>query len=337
MLKKLLPDRFTCLLTASALLAFVLPARGMGAQAFEGLTDAAIAALFFVHGAKLARREVIAGVANWRLHLLVDASTFVFFPLLGFALKPVLEPLVGAHFYAGVLFLCFCPSTVQSAIAFTSMARGNVPAAVCSASVSNVAGIFITPLLAVLFLGGAQGGLSLGVAVDIVGLLLVPFIAGQALERWIGAAVRRRPGLVSFIDDGSVLLIVYTAFSASVVAGLWRHTPWEVLLAVIGICLLLLGIALVATAVAARALHFSKEDEIAIVFCGSKKSLASGGPMATLMFSASALGPIILPVIIFNQVQIMACAVVARHYARRPARAARARPPRATLDGHAPG
>lgn len=321
MLKGLIPDRFTWLLTATAAIAFAVPARGWFAHAFNGLTDVAIASLFFVHGAKLARREVIAGMTNWRLHVMVFVSTFVLFPIVGVLLKPVLEPWVGAAFYAGVLFLCFSPSTVQSSIAFTSMARGNIPAAVCSASVSNAVGIFLTPLLVVLLMSNGHGRVSFDAVVDIVLLLSLPFAAGQLLEPRIGLYVRRRPRMVNFIDNGSILLIVYTAFSASVVTGMWRHTPWSVLTALIGVCLLLLAIALVATRWSARAPGFSKEDEIAIVFCGSKKSLASGAPMAALIFSTSGLGPIVLPLIIFNSVQIMACAVIARHYAKRLDRA----------------
>lgn len=317
MLKRLIPDRFTWLLTAAAAIAFVLPAAGVMAKVFSVFTDVAIAALFFVHGVKLSRREVIAGMTNWRLHLVVALGTFVLFPALGLVLAPLLEPWVGAAFYAGVLFLCFCPSTVQSSIAFTSVARGNIPAAVCSASVSNVLGIFLTPLLVVLLMQTGHGGVSFDAVIDIVVLLLLPFIAGQLLESRIGDFVRHRPGLVGFVDNGSILLIVYTAFSASVVAGLWQQTSLAVLAAVIGICLLLLGVALVVTCCTARVLRFSKEDEIAIVFCGSKKSLASGAPMAALIFGTHGLGAVVLPLIIFNQVQIMACAVIARLYAKR--------------------
>ncbi len=323
MLKNLIPDRFTLMLLASVGLASVLPVRGWAAPAFDTLTNIAIAALFFLHGAKLSRKAVLAGMTNWRLHLVVLASTFVLFPVLALLLRPLLAPLVTPELYAGVVFLCLLPSTVQSSIAFTSIARGNVPAAVCSASASNLIGIFLTPLLvALLMTSGHGGGLSLSAVGDIVLLLLAPFIAGQLAQRFIGGFVRGHPALVGFVDQGSILLIVYTAFSASVVQGLWRHTPWQDLLGLIAICAVLLAIVLAATCHGSRLLGFNKEDEITIVFCGSKKTLASGIPMAKVIFGTQGLGAVVLPLMLFHQLQLMVCAVIARHYARRNVRPA---------------
>jgi sodium/bile acid cotransporter 7 len=319
MLKNLIPDRFTWMLLVSVALASLAPASGWAAPVFNILTDVAIAALFFLHGAKLSREAVVAGMAHWRLHLFVFASTFVLFPLMALLLRPLLEPLVTPALYAGVVYLCLVPSTVQSSIAFTSMARGNIPAAVCSASVSNLAGIFITPLLvAMLLQAGHGGGFSWQAVGDIVMLLLVPFAIGHLSQRWTGGFVRGHPQLVRFVDQGSILLIVYTAFSASVLAGLWQHTPLPMLAILLGIAALFLAIALLATCFGSRLLGFAKADEITSVFCGSKKSLASGIPMAKVIFATHGLGAIVLPLMIFHQLQLMVCAVIARHYGRRP-------------------
>lgn len=319
MLKNLIPDRFTWMLLVTMVLASFLPVHGWAAPAFNIFTDVAIAALFFLHGAKLSREAVVAGITHWRLHLCVLASTFVLFPILGLLLRPVLGPLVTPDIYAGVIFLCLLPSTVQSSIAFTSMARGNIPAAVCSASASNLLGIFLTPLLVVLIMEstGHGGGLSWGAVMDIVLLLLAPFVAGQLMQRWVGGFVRRHTSLVRFVDQGSILLIVYTAFSASVQGGLWKHTPWSVLIGLFVICVVLLAIVLCVTCFGSRLLGFNKEDEITIVFCGSKKTLASGIPMAKVIFSTQGLGAIVLPLMMFHQFQLMVCAVIARHYAKR--------------------
>jgi sodium/bile acid cotransporter 7 len=317
MLKNLIPDRFTLMLLASVGLASVLPVHGWATPVFDVFTNIAIAALFFLHGAKLSRKAVLAGMTNWCLHLVVLASTFVLFPVLALLLRPLLAPLVTPELYAGVVFLCLLPSTVQSSIAFTSIARGNVPAAVCSASASNLIGIFLTPLLvSLLMTSGQDSGLSFSEVGNIVLLLLVPFAAGQLAQRFIGGFVRGHPSLVGFVDQGSILLIVYTAFSASVVQGLWRHTPWQDLLGLIAICAVLLAIVLAATCYGSRLLGFNKEDEITIVFCGSKKTLASGIPMAKVIFGTHGLGAIILPLMLFHQFQLMVCAVIARHYAR---------------------
>jgi sodium/bile acid cotransporter 7 len=316
--RRFLPDGFTTALVAVVVLATLLPCRGEVARFFDLLTDAAIALLFFLHGAKLSRDAVIAGMTNWRLHLCVLASTFLMFPLLGIALRPVLAPLVTPDLYLGVLFLCTLPSTVQSSIAFTSIARGNVSAAVCSASASSLIGIFVTPLLVGLLINAhGQAGMSWDAIGKIVLQLLAPFVVGQIAQRWIGGWVARHRVLLSTVDRGSILLVVYTAFSAAVLQGLWKQMPLPVLGGLLAICAVLLALALLATRYGARALGFDKEDEIAIVFCGSKKSLASGIPMAKVLFAAHPLGAIVLPVMLFHQVQLMVCAVLARRYAMR--------------------
>src|SRR6202162_1920348 len=182
---KLLPDNFTLALIGTVILASLLPCRGAAAVDFNWLTNIAVGLLFFLHGAKLSREAIVSGMTHWRLHIVVLLSTFALFPLLGLALKPVLTPLVTPALYMGILFLCTLPSTVQSSIAFTSIAKGNVPAAVCAASASSLLGIFITPALVGLLLS-AQGGFSARGAGDIVLQLLVPFAAGQLARPWIG-------------------------------------------------------------------------------------------------------------------------------------------------------
>ncbi len=324
---RFLPDNFTLALLSTVALASLLPAAGPVARGLEGLTVAAIALLFFLHGAKLSRDAIVAGLSHWRLHLVVVGTTFVLFPLLGWALKPVLLPLVTPAIYTGVLYLCVLPATVQSAIAFTAMARGNMPAAICSASASTLLGIVITPLLVSLLLPEAQGGASaarqhpdtLASIGRITLQLMVPFVAGHLLRPWVGGFVQRRAAVLRVVDQGSILLVVYTAFSAAVVQGLWRELPLTALLGLVAVCAVILALALVTTTWAARRMGFSKEDEITIVFCGSKKSLASGVPMAKVLFASHAVGAILLPIMVFHQMQLMVCAVLAQRYARRGA------------------
>ncbi|WPB55705.1 bile acid:sodium symporter family protein [Xylophilus sp. GOD-11R] len=316
---KFLPDNFTFALLATVLTASLLPAAGVAAHGFELLTSAAIALLFFLHGAKLSRAAVIAGISHWRLHLLVVACTFVLFPVLGFVLRPALTWLVTPQLYVGVMYLCVLPATVQSAIAFTSMARGNIPAAVCSASASTLLGVFITPVLTNLLVVPHQtGGSALDGIGKIILQLVVPFLAGHLLQPVVGGFVKRHAKRIKFVDQGSILLVVYTAFSAAVVEGLWRQLPMTALAGLIVVCCVLLAVVLVSTTWLARKLGFSKEDEITIVFCGSKKSLASGVPMAKVLFPAAMVGPMVLPVMLFHQIQLMTCAVLAQRYARRP-------------------
>ena len=308
---------FTLALLGTITLASLLPVRGTAAAVMDDATDLAIAALFFLHGARLSREAVRAGALHWRLHLVILACTFVLYPLLGLLSRPLAHALLTPELYVGVLFLCALPSTVQSSIAFTSMAGGNVPAAVVSASLSSLLGVFLTPLLMGLLVG-AQGGMAhpLEAIGKILLQLLVPFVAGHLLRPWIAGWVERRRALLRYTDQGTILLVVYTAFSAAVNEGLWHKTPLPALLAVVGFAVVLLALAMSLITLVSRRLGFSRHDEIPIVFCGSKKSLATGVPMAKVMFSAGSLGAIVLPIMIYHHIQLIVCAFVAARYAR---------------------
>ncbi|WP_174297706.1 bile acid:sodium symporter family protein [Sphingomonas bacterium] len=314
-------EPFILLLLGTVALATLLPPRGAWATGLAYAADAGIVLLFFLHGAKLSREAIVAGALGWRLHAAVLAATFALFPLLGLLVSRAASGPVAA----GLMFLTLLPSTVQSSIAFTSVARGNVAAAVCSASFSNLAGIVVTPVLATLLMRsatGSGGGFPLGSAEAIVGQLLAPFVAGHLLRPLVGGFVARRKGLVSAVDRGSILLVVYTAFGAAVAQGLWHRVSGGDLALVMALCAALLAAVLLATWGAGRALGFERADRVVLVFCGSKKSLASGVPMAGVLFPAAQLGQVILPLMIFHQIQLIACAVIARRWSERAARAA---------------
>ncbi|WP_213941324.1 bile acid:sodium symporter family protein [Pseudomonas sp. dw_612] len=315
---RFLPDNFTLTLISVVILASFLPASGQVAVGFGWLTNIAIALLFFLHGAKLSRESIIAGAGHWRLHLLVFSLTFILFPVIGLALKPLLSPLIGNDLYMGMLYLCALPATVQSAIAFTSLARGNVPAAICSAAASSLFGIFLTPLLVTLLLDvHGDGGSTIDAILKISVQLLLPFVAGQIARRWVGNWVARNKSWLKFVDQGSILLVVYGAFSEAVIEGIWHQIPlWE-LAGLVVVCCIVLGLVLLASTVLGKAFGFNQEDRITILFCGSKKSLATGVPMAQVLFAGSTLGVLILPLMLFHQIQLMVCAVLAQRYANR--------------------
>jgi len=315
---KLKPDLYVVLILVMVVVASLLPATGAAATGFSWATKIAIGLVFFLHGARLSREAVIAGMTHWRLHLLVLAATFVLFPLLGLALAALPAAVTPPTLAPGIILLGCLPSTVQSSIGFTAIARGDVAAAVAAATASNLIGVVLTPILVGLTLHASGGGLSLDSVGAIFIQLLAPFIAGQALRRWVGPWIQARARVLSWVDKGAILLVVYTAFSEAVTGGLWRKVDAYDLARLLAICVALLAFVLAATTLLARLLKFSKEDEIAIVFCGSKKSLASGVPMASVLFPAAVVGPMLLPLMIFHQIQLMACAVIAQRYAARP-------------------
>ena len=310
-------DPYLLCLIATVALAFVLPARGRATLVLDKTVYGAVAALFFLYGAKLSPSAIWEGLIHWRLQALVSASTFVLFPALGVAVGVLAKSRLPDDVVTGLVFLTLVPSTVQSSIAFTSIARGNVPAALCSASLSNMAGVFITPILAALITPAGKG-LSLSSLSDICLQIVLPFIAGQVCRPFIGAWLSRHPRITAAVDRGSILLIVYSAFGAGVASGLLKSVSGVTLLAILGVDLAMLAIVIVSTTWISRQLGMSTADEIAIVFCGSKKSMASGIPMANILFAGHAVGLIVLPLMIFHQAQLFVCATLARRYAARP-------------------
>ncbi|MFJ3173416.1 bile acid:sodium symporter family protein [Streptomyces roseus] len=307
-------DPWVLALLATVGLAALLPARGPAASVAEAASTGAVVLLFFLYGARLSTREALDGLRHWRLHLTVLACTFVLFPLLGLAARGLVATLLSPSLASGLLFMCLVPSTIQSSIAFTSIARGNVPAAICAGSFSSLAGIVLTPLLAAVLLGASAGGFSPDSLLRIALQLLLPFLLGQVLRRWVGGFLVRNKRLLGYVDRGSILLVVYTAFGAGMVAGVWHQVSAARLGALMAVEAVLLAVMLLVSWYGAKRLGFGRADRIAIQFAGSKKSLVAGLPMAGVLFGAQA-SLAVLPLMLFHQMQLMVCAVLARRRA----------------------
>lgn len=314
-------DPYLVAFVATVVLASLFPARGIYAVALEYAVPLAIAGLFFAYGVRLSTRQVLDAMLRWRPQLVVFASTFVVFPIVGWTLVWALGGTLDEGLSTGLLFLAILPSTVQSSIAFTSIAGGNVAAAVCSASVSNLAGVVLTPLLMTLVIGSAGGHATPSNAMrDIAVQILLPFLVGQGARPWLAAWAERHQRAATWFDRGSILLVAYSAFSAGMLAGVWENVSTQSLISVLLLDVLLLATILTFTICASRLLGFDRGDEIAIVFCGSKKSMATGIPMANVLFAPHAVSAIVIPLMLFHQLQIFVSAVIAQRYARtRPA------------------
>lgn len=312
-------DPFLLTLICVVITASFVPCEGQTKVVFQYLTTFAIGLLFFMHGAKLSLDAIITGIKNWRLHLFIFSTTFIIFPVLGIIMHFLVPTFLSQELYQGFVYLCVLPATVQSAIAFTSIARGNVAAAICSASASTLLGVFITPILVGLLMNTqSSGSMSMLDAISSIMLkLMLPFILGHLSRRFIGKWVDKYKSVISKTDRISILLVVYVAFSDAVANGIWSEISLLSLVQIIFYSIVLLTIVLLITTYGSRLLGFNKEDEITIVFCGSKKSLASGIPMASVIFPISVMGIMILPLMIFHQVQLMICAVLAARYAKR--------------------
>ncbi|SEQ48585.1 solute carrier family 10 (sodium/bile acid cotransporter), member 7 [Devosia sp. YR412] len=249
--------------------------------------------------------------------MLVFGTTYLVFPLVGLGLSWSLAPWIDPSIALGILFLAVLPSTVQSSIAFTSMAQGNVPAAVCAASLSNLVGVVVTPALAALLLSTSGMGIRLDAVFGIAVQILLPFVVGQLLRRWIGAWIVRHKKVTLFVDRGSILLIVYSAFSAGMVAGIWQQVSGTTLILLVAADIVLLAVIIGASILTSRAARLTHADSMVMLFCGSTKSLASGLPIANILFVGQSISLIVLPLMLFHQLQLFVCAVLAQRQAHR--------------------
>jgi len=311
-------DPFLILMIAAVVLATILPATGSASELVSTLGTIGVSLLFFGHGAALSHRAIVSGLKQWQLHIFIFSTTFIIFPLIVQPLRLFPETILPPDLILGFIYLGVLPSAISSSIAYTAIAKGNVPAAVCNSAGSNVFGLLLTPLLMAIFIR-SSGSIDLWHALsDVIFELLIPFGLGQACHRWLGPLLATRKHWLENYDQSVIVLIIYSAFSQSVTAGLWHVLPTWGLIVAIALCLLVLAFVLCFTMIGSRWLGFSREDEIAAVFCGSKKSLASGLPLAQVLFAGvPGFGMIVLPIMLYNQIQILVGAILARRYAMR--------------------
>jgi len=319
---KFKPDWFLLGMVAATALAWAWPAPGAGGGWMHPalVTKGGVALIFFLHGLALSFAALRAGALNWRLHALVQSCTFLLFPVLGLGLNALLDGRVAPELKLGLFYLCALPSTVSSSVAMTAAAGGNVAGAVFNATLSSLVGIVATPLwLAAVMRTSGQAQPILPVIVDLIRWLVLPLIAGQLLRPWLAGWAARNKPLINVVDRLTILLLVYTSFCDSFRQGVWSGRGAQVLL-VAGICAVLFALVMLLSGGLARGLHFSRGDRIAAMFCGSKKTLASGVPMAKLIFGAHpGIGAILLPIMIYHPLQLVICGLLAQRWGRQPA------------------
>ncbi|HEY1108966.1 MAG TPA: bile acid:sodium symporter family protein [Opitutaceae bacterium] len=313
-------DWFLTGMVLATALAWLFPGPGAagGWMHPELLTKGGVALIFFLHGLTLAFAALRAGALNWRLHLLIQTCTFLLFPLIGIGLQWVLGGRVSPELILGIFFLCALPSTVSSSVAMTAAARGNVSGAVFNATLSSLIGIVLTPLWIAFVMKTTGETRPIGpVIVDLLQWVVLPLVVGQSLRPWLGTWAQGHKPKLAVIDRLTILLLVYTSFCDSFQAGVWSRSGAGQLLGVTAICAGLFAFVVWATARAARSLGFARGDRIAAIFCGSKKTLASGVPMAKLIFGAHpAMGVILLPIMIYHPLQLIVCGVLAQRWSR---------------------
>lgn len=302
-------------------LAFIWPAPGAkgGFLHPELLNKIGIALVFFLNGLGLSLASLKDGALRWKVHLLIQTSTFLIFPILGWLLLKASGGWMSADLQTGFFYLCALPSTVSSSVALTVAARGNVPVAVFNATLSSLIGVVLTPFWMAWILGRSGTGFAVGpVILDLLIWVVLPLVIGQFARPLLGTWASHNKSRIQIVDRLTILTLVYTSFADSVQQGIWsNYGPIVLLETILGSTLLFVSV-LALTRVFSRFLGLPVEDKIAAVFCGSKKTLASGVPMAHLIFGANpALGLILMPIMIYHPLQLAVGGVLAQRWAER--------------------
>ncbi|MFN7844954.1 MAG: bile acid:sodium symporter family protein [Pirellula sp.] len=313
-------DWFFIGMLVAAVLAWVYPSAGaQGGWLYpEILTKAGVALIFFLHGMSLSFDAMKQGAMNWRLHAFIQIAVFLLFPAIGIGLMFLTKGWLSDDLRLGLFFLCALPSTVSSSIALTAAAGGNVPSAVFNATLSSLLGIFLTPLWIKLVWQGSGASMPLGaIVLDLTLWLVLPLVVGQILRKWLAAWAKRNKSWIGVVDRLTILLLIYTSFCDSFVFGVWTKHGYIAVVASAVVSVVLFYFVLYILGFASDRLRFNREDRIAALFCGSKKSMATGVPMAQLMFGANpALGLILLPIMIYHPFQLIICGILANNWAK---------------------
>ncbi len=317
MIARLFPDKFIIILLATLALASWMPAQGQALSLFSHVSNAAIFSLFFFHGLRLSHASVLQGVRHWRLQLAALLCVFGLSPLLGLLLWWVVNDWASPALWVGIFFLCALPSTVQSAISYTSMAGGNVAASVVIAALTNLAGVMLTPLVFSLLAHlGTDGFINLSAVGRIASLLLLPFILGQIANLWLAGWALRQKSAIALLDRGTIILTVFVTFSAAVNEGLWQQLDLgDVLWLTLIVAVLLIAALLLCWGLGAL-IGLNRGDRISLLFAGAHKSLATGAPMARILFPAAQAGAIIVPLLLYHQLQLILSSWLAAHLAK---------------------
>jgi len=316
-IRRFLPDSFVLTLLTTVVVASLLPAHGRAMDVIGAVSTGAIALLFFMHGVRLSREAVIEGMRRWHLQLAIFAFTYCAIPLLGVGVATLTGGIVGPGLALGIIYLCSMPTTVQASIASASIARGNVAASVIASAVSNISGVVLAPLLVALLASAHGGDAGIGGIGRIMLILLLPFVLGQFARRWLLPWAERNRGLMSMMDKLTIVLAVYVAFSEAATGGIWHRISGEELALLFAIVLGILILTFSGAWLLGGLMKLDRADRATMLFSASHKSLATGAPMARILFPGAGAGAILLPLLIYHQLQLMLSAILASRMARR--------------------
>ena len=314
-------DKFVLSIIGIIIIAYFLPEWGTSESKIpiDTISAVGISLIFFFYGLKLSPEKLKAGLKNWKLHVLVQASTFFIFPILVLACRPLIQDEAQETIWLAFFFLAALPSTVSSSVVMVSMAKGNVPAAIFNASISGIIGIAITPLWMGLFVNDAQTDFDFtAIYIKLIVQIILPVVLGLLLQRYLSGFAQKHSSKLTLFDKSIILLIIYKSFAESFTENIFSSVSVVDLFWLFAGVVVLFLVAFNLTGFMAKKMNFTKEDQITAQFCGTKKSLVHGTVFSKIIFGNMAtIGIILLPLMLFHAAQILIISMVAARLARK--------------------
>lgn len=314
-------DSFSLLIIGMVFLAWLFPEAASEGSPLDlrQVGNIGVIFIFFFYGLKLDPAKLLAQLGHWRMHLLIQTTTFIIFPLLILVCRALFYSPGSDLLWVGAFYLAAVPSTVSSSVVMVSMAGGNIPAAIFNASVSSLLGIFITPVWMNILVDSQRlsAGDLTNVILNLCLQVLLPVVAGIVLHGKLGFLAIRYRNQLKYVDQAIILLIVFRAFCDSFLNNMFEGYSAGELFLLGGLMLMLffgmLGIMQIITV----RMGFSWEDRITVIFCGSKKSLIQGVVMGQILFpDAAAFAIVLLPLMLYHALQLFAGSILAQQMAR---------------------
>lgn len=312
-------DGFLMAIISVIIAAYFFPQPGIATKpvSLEKIGAYGMSLIFFFYGLKLNMQRIVAALRNWRVHIVIQLTTFIIFPLIAILVKPLFPE---QHFilWLGIFYLCVLPSTVSSSVVMVSIADGNIPSAIFNASISTLLGVFITPLWMMPYLTSGNNDFS---AADIIFKLmlqvLVPVMLGLLLNKYWAVYAEKYKKQLRYFDQSIIVLIIYTSFCHSFYNHAFSGFSISLLIELLIGLTAFFFIMFFLVRVISRSLRFNNKDTITVLFCGSKKSLVHGTVMSKVLFPASAsVSVILLPLMLYHALQLIFASIIAQKIAR---------------------
>ena len=319
MQKILKKNTFTLWLLGAVLLAILYPGPGSkgGFLLPEFTTKLGVWVIFFLQGLGLPTSELATGYRPKRLHAFVISWNYLLFPLVtGLVLIP-LSLILPVELRLGFWLLAIVPTTVSSAVVFSTVSGGDTSNAIFSTVFSNLLSVILVPAVAVAYLAAeTEAEIPLALLVTRLFILIIlPLIIGQVIRKCLpvqAAAVAKK---TKSLGNWIILLIVHCAFAGSVSAGILDGLGGAgAIAAVIGSTVLLLLVVSGLVWWSAALLKPTRGQRITAFFCASQKSLATGLPLATSILASAPgvvdMATLLIPLMCYHPAQLILAGIL---------------------------